>query len=190
MFLRGKPILANKMTRMKVKGTKFRATSSPENEPDFYKMPYLEDGCDASRPTGIPKAGAGSTENAFLCLYADKFQGRPYEATVSDVGSAPYFAVQPSASFVQGDTRDLLAYQEEINNRRVEALLQHASLPTSSSYGLSSSSSYLPQDVSLHLRHGVRPPSVSDTYNMHAYSYRCHYMQDPSMMNLLWTGGV
>ena len=111
-----------------------------ENEPDFYTMPYLEGNYDASRPTGIPKAGPGSTENAFLCLRADKFQGRndgtarPYEATVSDVGPAPYFAVQPSASFVEGNTRDLLAYQEEINNRREEALLQQASLTTSSSY--------------------------------------------------------
>ena len=184
------------MTRRKVKGTKFRATSSPESEPDFYTMPYLGGGCDASRLTGIPKAGAGSTENAFPCLRANNFQSRndetarPYEATVSDGGSAPYFALQPSASFVQGDTRDLLAYQEETNNRRIEALLQHASLPTSTSYGLSSPSSYMPQDGLLHLRHGVRPLLVSDVYNMHAYSYRDHHMQDPSMMNLLWTGGV
>lgn len=39
LFLRGKVCLCKKMTRTKVKGTKFKAASSPEQEPDFYKMP-------------------------------------------------------------------------------------------------------------------------------------------------------
>jgi len=38
-FLRGKEFLCKKMTRTKVKGTKFKAASSPEQEPDFYQMP-------------------------------------------------------------------------------------------------------------------------------------------------------
>jgi len=182
---------------MKVKGTKFRATSSPENEPDFYTMPYLETDCDASYSTSIPRAGAGSTENSSLCLCAGKEcrndgTARPYEATaVSAMGSAPLFALQPSALFAQGDTGDLLAYQEEINNpRRMEAMFPPGSLPSSLQYGLSPLSSYLPEDALLHLRHGVIAPSVSDVYNMHAYSYRGDHMQDASMMNSLWTGGV
>lgn len=38
LFLRGKPFLCKKMSRTKVKGTKFKAASSPDAEPDFYKM--------------------------------------------------------------------------------------------------------------------------------------------------------
>jgi hypothetical protein len=38
-FLRGKPYLCSKMTRVKVKGTGFKAASSPDQEPDFYAMP-------------------------------------------------------------------------------------------------------------------------------------------------------
>lgn len=36
--MRGKMQLCKKMSRTKVKGTKFKAASSPENEPDFYSM--------------------------------------------------------------------------------------------------------------------------------------------------------
>jgi len=39
LFLRGKPYLCSKMTRVKVKGTGFKAASSPDQEPDFYTMP-------------------------------------------------------------------------------------------------------------------------------------------------------
>lgn len=41
LFLRGKLCLCKKMTRTKVKGTKFKAASSPEQEPDFYQMPAV-----------------------------------------------------------------------------------------------------------------------------------------------------
>jgi HSF-type DNA-binding len=38
MFLRGKFFLTKKMLRTKIKGTKFKASSNPEQEPDFYNM--------------------------------------------------------------------------------------------------------------------------------------------------------
>ena len=38
LFLRGKTFLCKRMTRTKVKGTRFKAASSPEQEPDFYSM--------------------------------------------------------------------------------------------------------------------------------------------------------
>mmetsp|Transcript_1942 Transcript_1942/g.2177 ORF Transcript_1942/g.2177 Transcript_1942/m.2177 type:complete len:455 (+) Transcript_1942:275-1639(+) len=41
LFLRGKPLLVKKMVRRKVKGTKIRASSSPDDEPNFYAMPYM-----------------------------------------------------------------------------------------------------------------------------------------------------
>lgn len=39
LFLRGMPFLCRKMSRVKVKGTGYKAASSPEQEPDFYAMP-------------------------------------------------------------------------------------------------------------------------------------------------------
>ena len=39
LFLRGKPFLCKSMVRTKVKGTGIKAASSPDQEPDFYKMP-------------------------------------------------------------------------------------------------------------------------------------------------------
>jgi hypothetical protein len=39
LFLRGRIFLCKKMIRTKVKGTKFKAASSPESEPDFYTLP-------------------------------------------------------------------------------------------------------------------------------------------------------
>lgn len=39
LFLRGKPFLCEQMTRTKVKGTGFKAASSPQSEPDFWRMP-------------------------------------------------------------------------------------------------------------------------------------------------------
>lgn len=42
LFLRGRPLLAKRMVRRKVKGTKIRASSSPDDEPNFYKMIPME----------------------------------------------------------------------------------------------------------------------------------------------------
>lgn len=41
LFLRGKEFLCKRMIRTKVKGTKFKAASSPDQEPDFYTMPSV-----------------------------------------------------------------------------------------------------------------------------------------------------
>lgn len=39
LFLRGKPLLCQRMVRMRIKGTRIKAASSPETEPNFYAMP-------------------------------------------------------------------------------------------------------------------------------------------------------
>ena len=41
-FLRGRPLLAQKITRTKVKGRGARKASSPETEPQLYDLPWLE----------------------------------------------------------------------------------------------------------------------------------------------------
>jgi hypothetical protein len=65
LFLRGKPALCNKMARTKVKGTKFKAASSPELEPNFYEMKpvgvdtvYTE----ASYDSAVPSLSFESTQ--------------------------------------------------------------------------------------------------------------------------------
>jgi hypothetical protein len=40
-FLRGKPLLTLKMVRTRIKGTRIRASSSPDNEPHFYSMSFM-----------------------------------------------------------------------------------------------------------------------------------------------------
>ena len=42
LFLRGKAFLCKKMRRTKIKGTRSKAASSPDTEPDFYKMPRFD----------------------------------------------------------------------------------------------------------------------------------------------------
>lgn len=42
LFLRSKVFLVQNIHRVKVKGTKIRARSNPEQEPNFYAMPYVE----------------------------------------------------------------------------------------------------------------------------------------------------
>jgi hypothetical protein len=37
-FLRGKEFLAKRMLRTRIKGTRIKGASSPEQEPDFYTM--------------------------------------------------------------------------------------------------------------------------------------------------------
>ena len=41
LFHRGRPLLAKRMVRRKVKGTKIRASSSPDDEPNFYTMAFM-----------------------------------------------------------------------------------------------------------------------------------------------------
>ena len=38
LFLRGRPLLCQRMVRMRIKGTRIKAASSPETEPNFYAM--------------------------------------------------------------------------------------------------------------------------------------------------------
>jgi len=41
LFLRGKVFLSQNIQRIKVKGTKIRARSNPDQEPNFYSMPWV-----------------------------------------------------------------------------------------------------------------------------------------------------
>ena len=60
MFMRGKPFHAYKIARTKVKGTKFRSTSSPDDEPDFYQMRSMPSCYDPSNDA-LMRIGADAT---------------------------------------------------------------------------------------------------------------------------------
>jgi hypothetical protein len=51
LFLRNREHLCKRMTRTKVKGTRFKAASSPESEPDFYSMPPVVGALVSPHPT-------------------------------------------------------------------------------------------------------------------------------------------
>ena len=66
LFLRVMPSLCCKMTRVKIKGTGFKAASSPEQEPDFYAMP----------PATVTPPDSGASEH-------DSMDSDSEDATVS-----------------------------------------------------------------------------------------------------------
>jgi len=74
-FLRGKPFLTRNIVRTKVKGTKIRAASSPEDEPDFYSMPPLPilptDSVEAPTGDHLDTPSVASTENPLGARLAD-----------------------------------------------------------------------------------------------------------------------
>ncbi|CAJ1954840.1 unnamed protein product [Cylindrotheca closterium] len=51
LFLRGKIFLSQNIQRIKVKGTKIRARSNPDQEPNFYSMPWVMDGSEDKNET-------------------------------------------------------------------------------------------------------------------------------------------
>ena len=62
LYLRGKPFLACWILPLKVKGTKIRAFPSPEIEPNFYAMPYVN----ASNFSPIESLSLPSKQNVDL----------------------------------------------------------------------------------------------------------------------------
>jgi hypothetical protein len=105
LFLRGKVFLAHSIQRIKVKGTGVRARSNPEQEPNFWVMPWIEDGNSSSQPMQAPVTNSVPIEKSigqlplqlelpksqtkdFLCAFGDKtfhyldpFQHQPTAAT-------------------------------------------------------------------------------------------------------------
>ena len=72
-FLRGKPYLTVHITRTKVKGTKIRAASSPDEEPDFYTMPFVNAPSGAYMVNPVqPKKLSACTSSAAMLEMVEK----------------------------------------------------------------------------------------------------------------------
>lgn len=56
LFLRNKTFLAHSIQRIKVKGTGVRARSNPDQEPDFWSMPWIGTETQAVAPVSSPSA--------------------------------------------------------------------------------------------------------------------------------------
>ena len=74
-FLRGKALLARKICRTKVKGTQYKATSSPDSEPDFYTMPFV------TESTAIPEGKSTHVQHAAINSTLTPLENRPSPPT-------------------------------------------------------------------------------------------------------------
>lgn len=97
-FLRGKPFLSRKIIRIKVKGTKIRAASSPDDEPNFYQMP----------PVGVREFTPG---------YASL--GHPFMSGGSGLYSTP--SLLPSGA---AQIANLLAASSQISSGNTSGMLR------------------------------------------------------------------
>jgi len=69
-FLRGRAFLTKNIIRTKVKGTKIRPTSAPEDEPNFYAMTPVSTRLIGSGGMGVGMGGMQSEENPIAMLAA------------------------------------------------------------------------------------------------------------------------
>lgn len=88
LFLRGRPLLAKRVVRRKVKGTKIRASSSPDDEPNFYTMPPVV----PIRPSEVSKSTM-SMMNQDQGLYAHGANLPPMTSSINETLGAPLSAL-------------------------------------------------------------------------------------------------
>jgi hypothetical protein len=82
LFLRGKTCLVHKILRTKVKGTGVRARSNPEQEPNFWNMPYV--GSNTVTPQQSTLAPTPVINNV---LFTDVDEPLPLSANSTDFAS-------------------------------------------------------------------------------------------------------
>jgi hypothetical protein len=91
LFLRNKVFLCQKMIRTKVKGTRFKAASSPDQEPDFYTMP----------PVAVTPANTSDEESSFDSGSRESVSSLPTQPTTMpsfDMFATNYAAVPQNIS--------------------------------------------------------------------------------------------
>lgn len=123
LFLRNREYLCKKMMRTKVKGTKFKAASSPESEPDFYSMPPVvtphhsdeeEMSYDSSQRTSEYFVQGA----AHIPMYAS-YQAQPSQMTLPPLSSfaslsmpSPFASLKSSSDQILDDAVDELFLNE------------------------------------------------------------------------------
>jgi hypothetical protein len=72
------------MIRIKVKGTRFKAASSPENEPDFYSMPFVTPLPSDTSSCVIPCTAMSCVAQQTLPQYSADLNPIPLECAVQE----------------------------------------------------------------------------------------------------------
>lgn len=159
LFLRGKEHLCKKMIRTKVKGTRFKAASSPESEPDFYQMAPVvvtpqhssdeeysyssnSQTVETQQYAPVPQVQVQSFDPLPLFSSAPVAEPRVYEAAASSI---PYAAYPDSINAVPDRS-----YADQVLDEAVDELfLQEALMDNDSTFGAAWDAASLGDDVSL-----------------------------------------
>ena len=121
LFLRGRPLLSKRMVRRKVKGTKIRASSSPDDEPNFYQMSFMGPLADDPTPFDHHTVGAPG-QRSFLNSITPTTAGE--DARNNIMNSSPSSAAFLTASiFSQGGVPESLPSFQ--GNMQSNLRLQH-----------------------------------------------------------------
>jgi len=82
-FLRGRPFLTKYMVRTRVKGTKIKGASSPDDEPDFYSMPPVGpyDPTTMASPCSVVSNDDGTEDSNYMenCVHKEDEEGEEEE---------------------------------------------------------------------------------------------------------------
>jgi len=152
LFLRSKIHLCKRMQRVKVKGTKFKAASSPESEPDFYKMPPVtvtpvhssdEEYSYGSAPQEQQQFTpvAQMPQSSFDPLHAGGFSSIVTSAPVESQAASMYNQYAPLQAVSQP------SYADQILDEAVDELfLQEAMLENSQAWDMLGDDASLPDE--------------------------------------------
>jgi len=104
LFLRDREFLIDRMQRTKVKGTGYKAAASPDSEPNFYEMPFVQPLSTIIASAARTTANMNSQDAMLWCDHADDIESalaRPQKARreiISRVAAEPEsFAVVSSS---------------------------------------------------------------------------------------------
>lgn len=101
LFLRDRQFLAHSIQRIKVKGTGVRARSNPDEEPDFWTMPWVQEEGTCTSTSGDGTSTSTPTANANMATVQQRRQSLPVSNNYYDTRmltsaftALPYFQQQ------------------------------------------------------------------------------------------------
>jgi hypothetical protein len=68
LFLRGKVDLSRAMGRVKVKGTRHKGANNPDDEPDFFSYPAIDEEAEEAKLSQCPQVEATSVASATMSI--------------------------------------------------------------------------------------------------------------------------
>mmetsp|Transcript_32710 Transcript_32710/g.38105 ORF Transcript_32710/g.38105 Transcript_32710/m.38105 type:complete len:550 (-) Transcript_32710:195-1844(-) len=126
LFLRGKPLLAKKMIRRKLKGTKIRASSSPDDEPNFYAMPYMGPITEANSMHSPARAMMGQKSFDATGGYPSAFSSKMLRAQNSGFSQLGPSLLHQSTNphHIGNDPSASFQYQQALNSLQMNPMQQ------------------------------------------------------------------